>query len=82
MRPLISAWLYEDDDGSVEWSVRSHRRAEELGLAPVIAGGRVHASDPSDPPSSDPEDVSVALSIVGARVIRLSDSAAWSHHLL
>jgi hypothetical protein len=81
MRPLLSAWLYERDGGDVEWTVRSHPLAEAGGLAPVVAGGVVHKSDTDDTFGFDPEDVGIALSIVAARLIRLADSAAWSHNL-
>jgi hypothetical protein len=81
MKALLSAWVYEHDNGDVEWTVRSHPRAEALGMASVIAGGRVHAADPDDAAGSDPADVIIACEVIGARLIRLSDSAAWSHPL-
>jgi hypothetical protein len=51
-------------------------------MASVVAGGRIRTVDPDDAAGSDPEDVGIALSIIAARLIRLSDSAAWTHRLL
>jgi hypothetical protein len=81
MKPLLSAWLYEHDNGDVEWTIRSHPRAEALGLTPVIAGGRVRGPDVVGGSSSDVEDISIAIDTLGARLVRLADSAAWSHPL-
>jgi hypothetical protein len=81
MKPLLSAWLYAHDNGVVEWTIRSHPTAEDLGLTPLNSGGRVKSDDPVDGSRADPEDIGIALGIVGARLVGLSCSAAWSHNM-
>jgi hypothetical protein len=81
MKPLLSAWLYEHDNGDVEWTIRSHPQVEALGLRPVSPHGLVRGDDAVDGSSADALDVTIAIDALAARLSRLADSAAWSHPL-
>jgi hypothetical protein len=81
MKILIDATVWQEDDGSIVWTVDTRPAVEAMGLAPAHNRGVVGVSGGLDQDDEIPEIVSVAIECLAARLARHADSATWSHRL-
>jgi hypothetical protein len=82
MKLMIDATIWQDDDGAISWTIDTGTAVEAAGMARIRARGRLGHDGQWDSEIDLIEDVSLALELLGARLHRLADSAAWTHTLL